>query len=126
MAGLIKQIFRETGIEEHRSLMDTMRDNFGKHDEPRLGFFWYDVEGDELFGVNSTLASLVPYNQNGRRTEPLLHKTFWQKEFHKAKSKGKTTRFSGDYTVIPRGRIFQYEEDGHFEIMVGEPPRQGF
>ncbi len=84
---------------------------------PKVGIFWYLPEENELFGVNSAEISGLK-EVNGNITYPVLHKTFWQKQKHRAIAKGqKDSIFLKDYTQIPRGRIFYH--DGKFTVMVG-------
>ena len=100
--------------------MDTMSDNFDSQNEPQVGIFWYDVDADELFGVSKEYASELPFNSKGLKTVKALHKTWWQKQKNKAISKGKDPGiFKKDYTLIPRGRVFQ-TSDGVFQLMCGK------
>ena len=99
--------------------MDVMAYNDQFQDSPMIGCFWYDAENDELFGVGSEFASgrefyystdFNTYVKTGQK----LHKQIWQKEFHKGKDK----RFQGDYTKIPRGRVFEFKDQG-FKVFTG-------
>jgi hypothetical protein len=103
----------------HDNMMEYMRDNFDKQDDPYLGIFWYDPKQDELFGIVRESPEDMQFNRNGEKTGRLLHRVFWQREYHKAKSKGKETRFVGDYTMTPRGRIWEKKGEG-FAVTVGE------
>ena len=105
--------------ERTNSAMEVMLVNDLVQEEPYVGCFWYDPINNELFGVNKTLHCDVPYyhsNQfnNNVRTGRALHKNIWQKEFYRAKDK----RFLGNYTLVPRGRVFEFENDG-FYVFVG-------
>lgn len=89
-------------------------------DDPYVGIFWYDPNEDMLFGVYSALAADTNYypskifNANAR-TCKALHYQVWSKEQHKRR---KNPKFMGDYTKIPRGRIFEVENRG-FVVCVG-------
>ncbi|MDR1005511.1 MAG: hypothetical protein LBL74_01420 [Bacteroidales bacterium] len=107
--------------DEREQMMQLMRNNFDCQDEPKLGIFWYDKFGDELFGVVKIEATDVPYvnDKAERKTIKSLHKSWWKKqEMRLAAGKEKNAIFRQDYTQIPRGRIFQ-RRDGTFEIMCG-------
>ena len=98
---------------------ELMLNNMELQNEPSVGCFWFDVNKKVLFGVNSTLASDVPYAPNSffgspTKTGRKLHYQIWSKETHRKKDH----RFSGDYTKIPRGRVFEVEGRG-FVICVG-------
>lgn len=108
----------ETDKTKHDSLIDSMKMFKNAEFSPYVGIFWYDTDKNELFGVYKTMVSALEFDRNGRKTYPILHKDIWNKEANKAKYRNKPTKFKGDYTVIPRGSIFQYK-DGHFEVMVG-------
>ena len=54
-------------------------------------------------------------NNKKEREREELHKTIWNKESHRGKDK----RFLGDYTLVPRGRVFEFEDQG-FKVMVGD------
>jgi hypothetical protein len=109
---------RSMSEEEQKEVMETMKANFDHQDEPEVGIFWYDKNANELFGVVKQEAMDVP-SYNGRKTVRKLHKDYWNGEQHRAKGKGKNPApFVGDYTQIPRGRIFQLD-DGTFQVMCG-------
>ena len=58
---------------------------------------------------------------NGKATIGKLHKTYWQKQHHRAVSKGdeKSIFFAEhNYTMIPRGRIFLDEQTDRFHVCV--------
>lgn len=126
MNKIFEEVFKEANShisemseEEEKNVMEAMHDNFNFQDEPQVGIFWYNEKADELFGVNKVYAKELQFNHNGLKTIGILHKTWWQKQKNKAKSKGKDLGiFSKDYTFIPRGRIFQ-RIDGIFQLMCG-------
>lgn len=99
-------------------MMNAMLESRDSQDEPLVGCFWYDPDNDELFGVASEPADTAKcYNSEfgkATRTGRRLHEQIWQKEYHKGKDK----RFQGDYTQIPRGRVFLIEDQ--FIVMVGD------
>lgn len=94
--------------KEHKSQMEDMR----LFDEPMpsVGIFWYDAEDHALFGVRKK--ELTPYeveeaSKNGKPfiNYPQLHRTIWAKEYFRAQVKHLDTKFKGDYTMVPRGRV---------------------
>ena len=96
-----------------------MADNFGVQDFPKVGFFWFDVAENELFGVVKTLAKDISgFNMKGKKTVGMLHKDYWYKESKRAAASGKPTRFAGDYTLVPRGQVFEIEGKG-FVVLAG-------
>ena len=105
--------------QEHFAAMSTMAEYLTSQDEPKVGIFWYDEGKDELFGVSKVEASSMQFNSNGLKTIKTLHKTWWQKEKNRALSRGKDPGiYKKDYTLVPRGRIFQ-REDGVYQLMCG-------
>ncbi|MCL2514012.1 MAG: hypothetical protein FWF08_08930 [Oscillospiraceae bacterium] len=105
--------------EEYDILMQSMRDNFDIQDEPKVGIFWYDPKRDELFGVYKMGISETDFNHQGRKTISTLHRKIWETEQRKANAAGKAdTVWQGDYTDMPRGRVFQYPS-GEMAVMVG-------
>ena len=109
---------RRLSFNERAEVITMMADNFGVQDSPKVGFFWYDIAENELFGVVKYLAMEIPFNMKGRKTARMLHKDYWYKESKRAAASGKPTRFTGDYTLIPRGRIFEVEGEG-FVVLTG-------
>ena len=98
--------------------MAAMADSDDKQEEPYIGPFWYDVNKQEVFGNVMTLASDKPfYDMNGKKakTGNALHKNIWKKE----EKRGKDRRFTGDYKYVPRGRVFEFENEG-FKVYVGD------
>ena len=109
-----------TDGDEHRSLIDSMAP-FIDNGKPKLGIFWYDVANQSLFGVEKTDAEMATF-VNGRATIAKLHKTYWQKQHHRADAKGDTSSIyyhEHNYTMIPRGRIFLDEETERYYVCVG-------
>lgn len=121
----IKSKDEVTNSQIHRSDIDksaieVMLDNESIQDDPLVGIFWYDIDNDELFGVKSTIASKLDWYHSTQwnqlvKTEPRLHKQIWQKEYFKGRDK----RFTGDYSLIPRGRIFEFKDIG-FRVYTGD------
>ena len=109
----------EMSAAERKDVMASMSDNFENQEDPKVGIFWYDEKMDELFGVTASYVDELPFNSNGLKTVRTLHKTWWQEQKNKAVSKGKNPGiFMKNYTLIPRGRIFQ-SADGVFQLMCG-------
>jgi len=107
--------------QDRKKLISAMSDNFDKQDKPKVGIFWYDSEKEELFGVSKINADELNFNYNGLKTIGILHKDWWKKEREKLLFKKKPLGIYGsDYSQIPRGRIFQREEDGVFQLMCGK------
>lgn len=97
--------------------LDTMSKSNASQDDAYIGPFWYDPNKNEVYGNVMTLASDKPfYSSKGKkiRTGNALHKNIWQKESRR----NKDPRFQGDYKLKPRGRVFEYEDDG-FVVYVG-------
>lgn len=70
----------------------------------------FDPKEIELFGVESVPASSMQYYESPQfharvRTGPKLHSSIWQREYKRQKD----TRFRGDYTKVPRGRVFEFK-----------------
>ena len=113
------QVKKQRTVYENAAI-DVMRHNMQYQEEPLVGIFWYDVNNDELFGVQSTPAREAQWYSSPQfgkkvKTEARLHKQIWQKEFFKKKDK----RFFGDHTLTPRGRIFEFEDEG-FKVYTGD------
>jgi hypothetical protein len=107
-----EKLFSKKNPDDISEIMDHMR---SFDDNPSfVGFFWYDSENNELFGVRT-----IPVNQaptfNGKKTYNQTHKSYWQRELHRS---SKDKRIKGDYTMTPRGRVYQLQ-DKTFEIYVG-------
>lgn len=106
--------------KENNAVIDTMIQSFDLQNEPMVGCFWYDPIKKELYGVSSTLAQDVPFYKSDYfdsrvRTGRQLHQSIWKKEFYRGKDK----RFTGDYTLKPRGRVFEIENKG-FVVFTGD------
>lgn len=96
-----------------------MKENAALQDDPYVGIFWYDPKKNELFGVKSVLAEDVPFKltdlfDRKAKTCTPLHEKVWRKEHYR----GNDPRFNYDYTKVPRGRVFEVEDEG-FYVMVG-------
>ena len=103
------------------ALKELMTENIQHQDEGEVGIFWYDPTTDELFGVKSANVNDVEYykstifeGQEVKTCRPLHYKV-WDREYHRGKDK----RFRGDYTKVPRGRVFYVKGQG-FIVVVGD------
>lgn len=102
------------------SFKELMSENMSHQEDGEVGIFWYDTEQDDLFGVRSASVEDVPFyksnlfNTQVKTCRP-LHYKIWEKEYHRGRDK----RFRGDYTLVPRGRIF-YVKDRGFVVVVGD------
>ncbi len=95
-------------MAEHTAQMQDMR----RFDEqmPSVGIFWYDPADKALFGVCKQ--ELTPKMVEDAADKglpfinyPKLHRHIWAKEYFRAQAKHEDTKFDGDYTQIPRGRV---------------------
>jgi len=100
---------------------EVMTANIEKQDDGEVGIFWYDPKENELFGIKSADVDDVPFYKSTLfdgaevKTCRPLHYKVWEREYHR----GKDARFKGDYTLVPRGRIF-YVKDTGFVVIVGD------
>lgn len=94
--------------EEHEAMMADMQ----TFDEqmPCVGIFWYDPADRVLFGVRKL--ELTPKMTEEAADKglpfinyPHLHRQVWAKEYFRAEAKQEETKFRGDYTQVPRGRV---------------------
>ena len=109
-----------TTNDEHQGLVNAMA-CFMDNGKPKVGIFCYDMVNGSLFGVEKIDAEQAVF-VNGKATIGKLHKTYWQKQHHRAESKGDTSSIfysEHNYTMIPRGRIFLDEATERFYVCVG-------
>ena len=118
---IYKKDWEYNSSEDINALKELMTENIKHQDDGEVGIFWYDAENDDLFGVRSANVNDVPFYKsnlfNGKEVKtcrPLQYKV-WEKEYYR----GKVTRFQGDYTLVPRGRIFFVKDEG-FVVVVGD------
>ena len=107
--------------QEHNLQMADMK----QYDEemPCIGIFWYDTEEKDFFGVcksELTPKQVEEAADNGLPfiNYPKLHLHIWAKEYFRAQAKHEETKFKGDYTQIPRGRV-SWNID-KFIVLVGQ------
>jgi len=93
---------------EHNAQMAAMK----AFDEemPSVGIFWYDAGTHSFFGVYKqevTPKMVEEAAENGVPfiNYPHLHRQVWAKEYFRAQATHEFTKFKGDYTQIPRGRV---------------------
>lgn len=101
-----------------KAVIDVMRQSFDMQNEPEVGLFWYDPDSQELIGVTSSLASTLPWSSSklcseGIKTDPRLHRTVWNKQVKRSPN------IFGEYTDMPRGRVFEFKDEG-FKVYVGD------
>ena len=119
MKKFIRSDWDYNSTNDVNAIKELMQANIEHQEDPKVGIFWYDSNRQELFGVRSTDVEDVPYyhsnlfNTDVKTCKPLHYKV-WEKEFYRKKDK----RFTGDYTLVPRGRVF-YVKDRGFVVIVG-------
>lgn len=106
--------------EARNAVIEAMISSFSRQEDPCVGSFWYDPDEDELFGVYSVSVDDTKYYKSPQfkeevRTGTKLHSAIWKREFHR----GKDERFKGDYTQVPRGRVFEFKDKG-FIVFTGD------
>lgn len=110
-----------TNDPEINAFRELMTANISKQDDSEVGIFWYDPNEGSLFGVKSADVNDVPFYKSTLfdgsevKTCNPLHYKVWEREHHRGKNK----RFNGDYTLVPRGRVF-YVKDKGFVVVVGD------
>ena len=77
---------------------------------PCIGIFWYDMEDKSFFGVGKSELTPKMVEEAAEKglpfiNYPKLHRQIWAKEFFRAQAKHEETKFKGDYTQVPRGRV---------------------
>jgi len=94
--------------KQHEEQMAAMR----AFDEqmPCVGIFWYSPDDNTLFGVRKQEVTPKMVEEAADKGLPFinyphLHRQVWAKEFFKAKATHKDTKFKGEYTKVPRGRV---------------------
>ena len=77
---------------------------------PAVGIFWYDPEEHDFFGVYKKELTPKMVEEAAEKGLPFinyqtLHRQIWQKQYFRALAKHEPTKFTGDYTQVPRGRV---------------------
>lgn len=93
------------------SAIEVMASFIPEQDDAKLGPFWYDPNKSELFGVMYALADDCLWYHSTQfnttvRTHRVLHSAIWKKNHYKG-----DPRFRGDYTQVPRGRVFEFQPE---------------
>lgn len=103
----------EKSDEQYRKMLESMKKYDSPHKKPRIGIFWFNQNTKKLFGVRSMAADSIPFDSNGLRVYPELHRDIWDEVVDD------NPEFLGqDYTLIPRGRVTEVYGEG-FELWVG-------
>lgn len=122
MVSMIKTFAKQSKIiredDETNAAIDVMIQSMDVEDEPCVGIFWYNIKDGVLFGTHDVPVSECPYRYSQQwecniKSDSKLHRSLWAKEKHKG-----NPQFQGDFTQIPRGRIFYFEDSG-FVVFTG-------
>lgn len=91
---------------------DAQMDAMKAFDEemPSVGIFWYDASDHQFFGVRKKELTPKMVEEAADKglpfiNYPQLHRQVWAKEYFRAQASHQPTKFQGDYTQIPRGRV---------------------
>ena len=114
------EIEQSNRTNKEKAAIEVMKQNEQYDGHPQVAMFWYDTAKDELFGIRSTLAEMAPWYYSHQwdqeiKTDPRRHDREWRREC----SRGKDKRFRGDHTLVPRGRVFQFKDEG-FQVYTGD------
>ena len=115
-------IIRDATQTEYQNAIDVMQANMGTQDNPKVGIFWYQPYGNQLFGVVAVdKDSIVRPNVGGGLVSCYeLHKDVWKKEYNRQKYKNHGVEpYKGDYKDKPRGRVMYNPATDTYQIMVG-------
>jgi len=107
---------------EAQQTLEAMAANLQNQDAPKVGIFWYQEQGERLFGVVAVNKDSFakPNVGGGLITCTELHKDVWKKRFHEQKYKlGGVGPYTGDYKDHCRGRVFYNPATDTYQIMVG-------
>jgi len=92
----------------HQQMMADMQ----SYDEamPAVGIFWYDMEEHDFFGVYKKELTPKMIEEAAEKGIPYvnyqrLHRQIWKEHYFRALASHEPTKFKGDYTMIPRGRV---------------------
>lgn len=88
-------------------------------DDPCVGLFWYDPDEDDLFGVESSIATGLSFKpdvffRSNVKTNGMTLKLAWEKRLRREKD----PRFKGSYDSFPRGYVVEIENEG-YKVFVG-------
>ena len=77
---------------------------------PCVGIFWYDMQDHSFFGVCKKELTPKMVEEAAEKglpfiNYPKLHRQIWAKEYFRAQATHEETKFKGDYTQVPRGRV---------------------
>ena len=107
--------------KEREALMADMK----SFDEPmpQVGIFWYDPTDNTFFGVGKQEITPKMAEEAADKglpfiNYPILHRQVWKKEYFRAAATHEPTKFKGDYTQVPRGRV-SWNID-RFVVFVGQ------
>ena len=96
------------GSKEHKAMMADMK----SFDEPMpaIGIFWYDADEHDFFGVYKKELTPKMIEEAAEKGLPYinyqrLHRQIWKEQYFRAMANHEPTKFKGDYTMIPRGRV---------------------
>jgi len=107
---------------EAQQTLEAMAANLQNQDAPKVGIFWYQEQGERLFGVVAVNKDSIvkPNVGGGLITCSELHKDIWKKRFREQKYKlGGVGPYTGDYKDHCRGRVFYNPATDTYQIMVG-------
>ncbi len=110
----------ESGLNRN-TIIQAMRDCFeySAATHPQIGIFWYDADNDDLVAKDKVDAENYEFEicSDGDRIRYFRrhHKERWERE----KKLRDDKRFLGNYRLVPRGRVSQYEKKG-FVVFVGD------
>lgn len=115
----MKNIRTGKDLELKNAAIEVMINSFQEQNKPMVGFFWYDFENKNLQGCVFALSSDLNYKYSNivkksiktSSANPILR---WQSE----QKINKNNFYIGDYMQKPRGRVFEFENEG-FKVFVG-------
>lgn len=112
----------DTSQSDEDNMMEAMRANMDRQENPKVGIFWYQQVAKRLFGVIAVDKDSIkkPNVGGGLITCYELHKDVWKKRFREQKYKNNGVGpYTGDYKDHARGRVFYNPNIDTYQIGVG-------
>lgn len=114
-------IIRDTTEEEHRRAIEMMESFLEIQDNPKVGTFFYDPNGNVLYGVLALLPEGLAKNQDELMTVRTTQREIWDKGMLKQQQKyNGEGPFKGEYENTLRGFVAYNLSDNMFELHVGD------
>lgn len=105
--------------KDYKEMMDIMNHLYEIRNNPKVGFFWFDIEDKVIFGETGEFVSEIKdYTYSNIVSCPMSYQKVWNDKIRSKSIDIDSKYFKGDYKDKPRGEIIYLKDIDMFYVFM--------